>query len=269
MTKISICGVDGSGKTTLLAALRQLARGGPEPVAVLHAPQYYFGHELGVTPLARKFEALGLHADRSEEPQLKACALFLAMTLYGRAESEVIASTGAATLFRERDPIADSITYAQVYVQLLTRPLSDELVASHLDDEIRAYLGEIDQIAALEFDPLTFKQLPLFVQAVFSTPFPQLVTVLDALYGTSTADTIVFLQLSPEMMEKRMAMKAAGSQQPREFHEKHDTLLRLQAGMERAISALAQLQKLDVLMLPVDDRPPEAVARQLFDRYAR
>jgi len=64
-----------------------------------------------------------------------------------------------------------------------------------------------------------------------------------------------------------MEMKTAGTRQPREFHEQHDTLLRLQAGLERAVSVLQELKGFAVDTLPVDDRRPEQVAQELLDRY--
>src|SRR5688572_15790936 len=97
--RISICGVDGSGKTTLLHEISRLARAAREPVAVLRAPQYSYGNELAVNHLSGKFEALGAIADEQGIPPLKACALFLAMTLYGRAQSELVDQTRCSVLF--------------------------------------------------------------------------------------------------------------------------------------------------------------------------
>lgn len=271
MKTISICGVDGSGKTTLLAqiaSLTQAAKTGAAPVAVLRAPQYCAGNDLSIRPLAERFDGLGAVADKAGLPELKACGLFLSMTLYGAAQAELCRTSGCRVLFRERDPIADSLTYAQVYVKLLTRNLPDELAADHGGTDLDGYLGELLTREALGHARLPFAELPLYIRAVFSTPFPDVVSVLESLYGASTPDVILLLRLSPEMMRKRMALKAAQNpEQPREYHETHEVLLRLQAGMEQAIRALREVRQFEYVVWDVDDRPAHALAQELLRTY--
>ena len=70
-------------------------------------------------------------------------------------------------------------------------------------------------------------------------------------------------------MKKRMAQKAAasGGRSP-EFHESHEILVRLQAGMEKAISALRELKKFELVTLDVVDRPADELAREFIQTYA-
>lgn len=268
MKKVSICGVDGSGKTTLLGEIARLAGAGRAPAAVLRAPQYSHGNALAVNPLADEIQRLSERADEAGLPALKACVLFLGMTLYGAAESELCEQSKCQVLFRERDPVVDSITYAQIYVRLLQAPFSDRLVSTYESAAVDEVLSALRQRQPLGFEGLSFASLPTFVRAVFATPFPEVVSVLEQLYGTSTADVIVFLRLSPAMMKTRMEKKAAasGGGVP-EFHEKQEILAQLQAGMERAIVALRERQRFEVETIEVVDRPAEELAEDLLRRY--
>jgi thymidylate kinase len=263
--RISICGVDASGKTSVMEDLAQAAAGSSVTVATLRAPQYHDGHRLDVGPLSEELEALGTRADQEGLPTLKACCLFLAISLYGDAQKEVESTTGCEVLFRERDPIVDSLTYSGPYLEVLSRdprPIDPRYSSA----SIERHIARVAERANLDWPTSTLVDLPRRLQVLFGRPAVELAAVLPKICNAGIADVVVHLRVGPRALTERLRRRAEARAHRRgEFHEEQAILLRLQSAMADCRRASSS----EWMTLDTDDTTSREIARDLVDRFAR
>ncbi|MBI3554964.1 MAG: hypothetical protein HY074_01720, partial [Deltaproteobacteria bacterium] len=232
--KISITGVDGTGKTSIIRALQQQFAGSPTHVQAFRAPQYHENPDAPFSKFSTSIDALSVLADKTGDPLLKTCALFLSMTLYGDVEAHYEHAFHPRFLFSERQALADSLAYSKFYKGLLTGPLKPRKLESQgaLEDWLLVLRSRLPAKSSIHADKLALWNLPLFIRELFELEPDDLVEHLKALYHCSYPDQIVFLKVSSPRLMERLAQKAAGGTQ-KELHEKKHVLEALQAGLEQ------------------------------------
>lgn len=245
---ISITGIDGTGKTTVIRALSRRFSGREGFAAAFRAPQFHESGQVAHAELSAHIDALSRLGDRRRDLGLKACSLFLSMTLYGDVQRELTRRVHPRFLFGERQPLLDSLVYALYYTKLLSAPLDQATLGPVIEGELGS--AGFARIAAwLEFlasrDPEIggriedFWKLPLFARRLFELPVQELLERLMILYAVEEPSELVLLSVSPERLEQRLAEKRGSGTEP-ELHERKDVLERLQLGMRSALLALGQ-----------------------------
>ncbi len=255
MRVISICGVDGTGKTTLLSSL------GDFPT--LRSPQYFeSGPGFACAQASRALEDLGNHADRVGDVKTKAVALFLAMTLAGSAESELLESDlgrKTQTLIRERDPIVDSVVYSGFYLKLLSTGWS----AEHVPERYLPVLSE-----RCEHLGCNLESLGKYMVEIFSKPPVELAGKLYQIYGCRASTDILLLVGSEITIRERMRLKNQDKSGVTEAHEGIETLLKLQAGIRQISGMLGLAQGTRVIEVPIDGRSSESIVNEVRTRLS-
>jgi hypothetical protein len=244
MKRVAITGIDGTGKTTLVRLLRQRFRARPAEAVAFHAPQYHEDPDAPFGELSARIDALSVLADRAGDPLLKASALFLSVTLFGPIEEHYARAFAPRTLYSERHPIVDTLSYAAFYRQLLRAPW-DRARAEKL---IREGVGSLEPVeawlSALAAQPgplqgATFWELPARILSIVEQEPAALHRDLARAYRTRLPDELVVLTVELPALERRLAAKAQGSA-PRELHEKRGTLELLQGALLAGARALAE-----------------------------
>ena len=249
--KVSITGVDGTGKTSIIRGIQAQFKGRSTKVQAFRAPQYHEDPNAPFCSFSAAIDELSMLADKTGDAQLKTCALFLSMTLYGDVEAHYVHTFHPHFLFSERQALADSVAYSTFYKGLLTGPLKPrELkMIGALEAWVEVLKHRLPAKPEVEAEGLTFWTLPLFISDLFSLPVDDLVEHLKALYHCTYPDQIILLRVSSTRLMERLAQKAA-SGTPKELHEKLPILEKLQIGLEQCCQVLVGLKpglKLHVL----------------------
>jgi hypothetical protein len=248
--RISITGVDGTGKTTLIREIRAMRKPG---VYAFRAPQFHEDPDAPFGFLSQKIDDLSVLADVSRALSLKACALFLSMTLYGDVEAHYLRAFSPSDLLSERQCVADSVTYSKFYKAVLNGPLDEsvwrkkisdrlgEEALVHFEEWILVLRSRLPEGSKLNPDDLTMWRLPVFVRSLFDLEPESLVKHLLSLYHCELPHELVLLNLKPDRLMERLSTKQkAGVAE--ELHEKKHILEALQRALIQSCGFLQKLK---------------------------
>ncbi len=268
--RVAITGVDGTGKTSVIRKLNQLYAGSPHQVFAIRAPQYHEDARLPARALSGIIDQLSVQADRTQNPELKAMALFLSMTLYGDIENYVVNAYAPQILFMERQCLVDTLAYAQFYLPLLNqrgekfeRPHPE---ISYTDSaEIAAWAQVLkNRDSSFCFESRSFYLDP---QKVFSGSSSEVLLRLMRLFHASIPDRIVILTASPESIRSRLLAKK-GETPVTELHEKSEVLSCLVFAMRQvALLLKAMSPGLVVQEIATESKSVDEVADEILEPY--
>jgi hypothetical protein len=238
-----------------------------------HAPQYHEDPDAPFGELSRRIDALGVLADRAGDPQLKAAALFLSVTLCGPVEEHYARAFAPRTLFSERHPVVDTLSYAAFYRQLLRAPWD----RARAEARIREGLGPralepveawVSTLAA-RAEPAalagaTFWELPGRILRLVEQEPAALARDLSLAYRTRLPDELVILTVELPELERRLVAKAGAV--PAELHEKRGTLELLQGALLSGARQLAATHPgMRLRLLDTSALAPEESLRRVLD----
>jgi len=243
---ISLMGVDGSGKTTLLRALEDSFAS--SNVEFLRIPQTFFNIRTEYRPECEAFEELSKFADSSRDLSLKTVSLFLPMCFSGWIQRNLVLQSKCRALIYERQPVIDSLVYADFYTPYIKSALIEsQLISARqaLGHHWQAIENGLAQFRIFLRDALkkfpeklpswredfSIENFPLLIRDIFQLPVETKTRFLFSLFGFDSIEPklipnfIFLLELDRSILEQRIVEKVKLG---REMHEQVDTLLKLQ-----------------------------------------
>ncbi|MBX5331884.1 hypothetical protein HQO90_12900 [Rhodococcus fascians] len=234
-------GIDGSGKSALIAKLKK-----EDPfssVRAISCPDIHSVTDGPLHSLSLQMAAFSAAADRAANPEVKAAALYLRMTLFGPVEKFIVDTYQPRLLICERHPMVETLVYTPIYQHLESGARNAKLsgLAEIFDETDLTESGAanaIEQWWAMEacrtgFDESIVNILSEIVKVV-SQPLKQSVSILQLCYRTTLPSDIVWLDIEPEIAAART--KSRGKRV--ELHETEPALTQLRSNYRKALTAL-------------------------------
>jgi hypothetical protein len=260
MKKISLMGIDGSGKTTLMRALQ---RTDGERSSFLFSPDFHEVPGFAGGAESRALTEFSRLADEYADPRLKLTSLYLRMCLFGEAEAFLAATERRETLYIERHPLIDSLTYLPVYIgavkKLGARVEDSESVMARVTRKFPEIAAHVQAAVArrnqrMGLDSGSVEHLAQYCMGFAALAPLDFVQTLSRDFQTTLPDLVVYLDLPPAQAFERIALRGKAL----EAHESLENLTRLD---RLAKSKFAEFEKLGVrcAVLPVSTLPEAAV----------
>lgn len=255
---IHVVGVDGVGKSSLLNCFEKGVLGGP--LRVLRCPQFHQSSqalqllEPRLLQLSNVFEEIGNAADHARRPDIKAWALFYAMSLY----AQIIRYKAEGFTFAERYPAFELAVYSPIYVALLRgiRPEKIDFLEKHpsFQSLILPYLQEV-----------TGQRDFLFSFQFIEQELGKKVSARrDELFPIFPESKIVFLKAQIATVLWRLQQKSKDKRA--EFHEQARYLEQIQEGYEKLFSKIPAEQ---TCVLQTDEFSPEQLSQILCQQLQK
>lgn len=256
MKKITLMGIDGSGKTTLMRALQ---RADGARASFLFSPDFHEIPGFAGAEESRALNAFSRLADEHSDPRLKLTSLYLRMCLFGEAEAFLATTERRDTLYIERHPLIDSLTYLPVYIgavkKLGARPehsagVMKQITARHpeLARQVLAAVARRDRRLGLPAGSV--EDVADYCMGFAALSPRDFVDALSRDFQTTLPHLVLYLDLPPEQAFERIRARGKAL----EAHESLENLTRLD---RLAKSKFVDFEKLGVACqaLPVSRRP--------------
>jgi hypothetical protein len=261
-------GIDGSGKTTLMRGLQRVEG---ERASFLFSPDFHEIPGFSGGEESRALTEFSRLADEHADPRLKISSLYLRMCLFGEAEAFLCATERRATIYIERHPLIDSITYLPVYLGAVKKlgvrleesvDVMAQITRNHPEVARHVHAAVVRRNERLGIASAPVEQLADYCLGFAGQGPLAFVTALSRDFQTTLPHQLLYLDIAPELAFERIRQRG----KTLEAHESLASLTRLD---QLARSRFADFERLGVTCrtLPVTSLPEAellgAVTQQL------
>jgi len=218
MKKILITGNDGSGKSFIISRLSEILQQSNSTVIHLpHSANLFFPNDALLTDSCRFVYELSVSADKENDAQLKAFALFSSMLLFERVLLTQIEQT-PENVFFERHPLIDISVYAKFYASKLLLSTLDsikcKIISEKYEREVGFILKPVSQY--IDNEKNRVESFLNFLYKRFHIEQKNDFESVQELFPISLPEVIYFLRARSEFLFERISK--------RNFREPHESV---------------------------------------------
>jgi len=223
---VVVTGLDGSGKSTFFSKLQKVQK---PSVAILNVPEIdteLFESDAHLHDMGTFVNALSEHASTTQQPFIKAIALFSSMMLFHRL-LEHIDTNEVSTILCERHPLIDTRIYAKFYAPKMDPSPLDPEALQELDelfsDKLTIILEEINAEKMHEESTIS-GTICRFIYDWFHIQQKVSIDDLSSLFKVDIPNHVYFLEADPAILIERISER-----KQIELHENKQILTQFRA----------------------------------------